>query len=279
MKRILLTAMVGLAMAAVPAFATEASFDKTVSLKGQATLLISTGAGHINLTRGGDGQIHITGHVRSTGWGGSNDAKVKEIADHPPIEQTGDIVNVGAHLNNLHNISIDYDVQAPQNVILKAETGSGDIKVDGVGENARLNTGSGSIHAHGLQGMLSAETGSGDIEVELQGSGDVKAETGSGSIHMRGVHGSLHAETGSGDVHVAGVPEHNWKINTGSGSVELETGNASFNIDAETGSGGIHVSQQFTAEGSQEKDHVRGKVNSGGPEVKVETGSGSVNVH
>ena len=93
--------------------------------------MVSTGSGRIHVSRGSEGQIHIVGHVRS-GWGSKNDAKVHEIADHPPIEQTGEIIRVGQHEENLNNISIDYEVQAPQNVLLKAETGSGDIEIDGV---------------------------------------------------------------------------------------------------------------------------------------------------
>ena len=37
---------------------------------------------------------------------------------------------------------------------------------DGVGDNAKLSTGSGSIHATGLQGGFTVNTGSGDIYAE-----------------------------------------------------------------------------------------------------------------
>ena len=129
---------------------------------------------------------------------------MKEIAANPPIEQTGEIVRVGQHNDHWNHISIDYEVQAPANVLLKAESGSGDIEVTGVGENAKLGTGSGSIKGRGLHGTLDVGTGSGDIDVELDGTGDVNADTGSGSIHLGGVHGSLRAETGSGDINVKG---------------------------------------------------------------------------
>jgi DUF4097 and DUF4098 domain-containing protein YvlB len=277
MKKLIVTAILASAMA-IPALASEASFDRTLSVKAQSTLLISTGSGWIHLSHGSDNQIHIVGHVHTNGWGGS-DEKVKEIAANPPIQQTGDIITVGKHEGNLHNISIDYEVQAPQNVLLNANTGSGDIKIEGVGENAKLETGSGQIHAHGVDGTLNVETGSGDIDVELHGTGDVKAETGSGSIQINGVHGSFNGETGSGDIHATGTPEHNWKLETGSGTVDLTLGSAPFTLDAETGSGGIHVDQPLTTQGTIEKDHVRGTVNGGGPLVKVETGSGGVHVH
>ncbi len=262
---------------AIPALASEAAFDRTLAVKGQATLIISTGAGHIYLSRGTEGEVRIHGRVK-TGWGGS-EARVQEIASHPPIEQTGDVLRVGNHTGNLHNISIDYDVQLPANTILKADTGSGDIHVDGVGQDASLETGSGEIKAVGLSGMLKAETGSGSIDAAINGTGLVKAETGSGSITLRGVMGSLSAETGSGNIHVAGTPGQSWKLETGSGSIELEVGQAGFDLDAETGSGGVHVEQSSTPNGTQERHHIRSKVNGGGPLVKAESGSGSIRVH
>lgn len=278
MKRIALIAMAGIAMA-LPALASEASFDRTLTVKAQPTLLISTGSGRIHVTRGSDGQIHIVGHVKSNGWGSNNEAKVREIADHPPIEQTGEIIRVGQGEQHMNNISIDYEVQAPQNVLLTAGSGSGDILVEGVGENAKLNTGSGSIKGHLSQGMLNVGTGSGDIELELGGAGDVKANTGSGTINLKGVNGALRAETGSGDIHIAGVPKNSWNLQTGSGSVQVEVGNAPFSLDASTGSGGIHVDQPLTTQGSIEKDHVRGTVNGGGPTIKISTGSGGIHIH
>ncbi len=76
----------------------------------------------------------------------------------------------------MHNISIDYEIQAPADAYLDAASGSGDINDDGIGENAKLSTGSGNIHATGLHGSFSVETGSGDIYAEQTGEGDVKAQ-------------------------------------------------------------------------------------------------------
>ena len=137
--------------------------------------------------------------------------QVRQIAANPPIEQTGSIVRIGARHENLHNISIDYEIQAPADAYLNAATGSGEITDDGVGQNAKLSTGSGSIHATGLHGSISLETGSGGIYADQTGDGDVKAETGSGSIELRNLHGGLHAETGSGSIKAGGTPTGPWK--------------------------------------------------------------------
>ena len=82
------------------------------------------------------------------------------------MEQTGNIIRIGQRHENYHNISIDYEIEAPANSFLEANSGSGDIKDDGVGENAKLGTGSGKINATGLQGGFVVNTGSGNIYAE-----------------------------------------------------------------------------------------------------------------
>jgi DUF4097 and DUF4098 domain-containing protein YvlB len=204
---------------------------------------------------------------------------VRAIAANPPIEQTGNIVRIGAHHENLHNISIDYEIQAPENTYLDAASGSGNVTVDGVGENAKISTGSGNIRATGLHGGFKVDTGSGSIYAEQVSAGDVKAQTGSGSIELRNLHGGLHAGTGSGEIKAGGTPTSDWKLETGSGTVEFWAGSAAFTLDASTGSGSIHTDQEMVTQGSSDRHHVTGKLHGGGPTVRIETGSGDIRVH
>jgi DUF4097 and DUF4098 domain-containing protein YvlB len=280
MKHLLATAIALLTLAALPALSAEtATFERNLSVNGRVELSVSTGSGYIHLTRGSDNQVHVYGKVHSNNWGDNNDARVHEIAANPPIEQTGNIIRIGTHHENMHNISIDYEIQAPATSYLEAGSGSGDIKVDGVGNNAKLSTGSGSIHATGLQGGFTLNTGSGDIFADQTGEGDVKAQTGSGSIELREIHGGLKAGTGSGDIKIAGTPSMDWKLETGSGSIEFWPGNTGFTLDASTGSGSVHTEKEMTVQGSFDKHHITGKVNGGGPTVRIETGSGDVRIH
>jgi DUF4097 and DUF4098 domain-containing protein YvlB len=275
MKHLLLAAT-ALALAAVPALASEATFDRTLSVNGRVELSVATGSGNIHLTRGAGNQVHIFGRVKS-GWGGS-EQRVREIAANPPIEQTGNIIRIGARHENLHNISIDYEIQAPENAFVDAGSGSGDITVDSAGENAKLSTGSGNIHATGLHGGFSVNTGSGNIYAEQTGAGDVKAQTGSGNIELRNLRGSLRAGTGSGDIRVGGAPTSDWKLVTGSGNVELWPGSAGLTLDASTGSGNIHADRGMATQGESNRHHLAGKLNGGGPTVRIETGSGDIRV-
>ena len=276
MKKLLAVA-VTLALGALPALASEATFERNLPVNGRVDLTVSTGSGYVHLTRGSDNQVHIFGRVKSS-WN-ANDGQVQEIAAHPPIEQTGNIIRIGAHHQNLHNISIDYEIQAPANAFLEANSGSGDITDDGIGDSAKLSTGSGSIHATGLHSGFTLNTGSGDIYAEQTGQGDVKAQTGSGSIELRNLHGGLRAGTGSGDMKVSGTPTDYWHLGTGSGSVEFWPGDSGFTLDASTGSGSIHTDREMVLQGTSERHHVTGKIGGGGPTVRIETGSGDVRIH
>ena len=275
------------AVAALAAFvpaaahAADGTFDKTLHVNGQVMLSVGTGSGYIHVSPGAGNEVHIVGHVHASDWGfgASAEDRVRQVVDHPPIEQTGNIVSIGHHADWIHNVSIDYDITTPRGTQLEASSGSGDLRIQDLGGPLKASTGSGSIQASGATGIVGLESGSGDIRADLRAAEDVKAQTGSGSIHLQGVDGALFARTGSGDVEVGGQPSSGWKIDTGSGSVTLNTGSAHFTLDASTDSGGVHSDPPLTTHGSFDRHHVQGDINGGGPTVRVSTGSGDVRIH
>jgi DUF4097 and DUF4098 domain-containing protein YvlB len=275
-------AMAALAVSPAWMLAADGTFDKTLHVSGTPTLSVNTGSGYVHVSSGSDNEVHIIGHVHANhGWGGdwgSPEERVKQVIAEPPIQQSGNTITVGKHME-YHNVSIDYDVTTPKGTNLDAGSGSGDLRISDLGGSLKANTGSGSIEANGLSGRVTLETGSGDIRADMSSAPDVKAQTGSGSIRLRGVTGGLYAQTGSGDIEITGQPGSNWKLDTGSGSVTLNTGAAKFSLDAQTGSGSIHSDPPLTVHGSLEKHHITGDVNGGGPTVRVETGSGDVRIH
>ncbi len=263
------------------ALAADGTFDKTLHVSGQVMLTVSTGSGYVHVSPGSSSEVHIIGHVHANGWGfgASADDRVKQVVDNPPIDQTGNIVNIGRHHDWIRNVSIDYDITAPKGTQLEASSGSGDLRLQDLGGPVKANTGSGSVDVSGFTGRVDLETGSGEIRAGLQSANDVKATTGSGGIHLQGADGALFAETGSGDIEIGGHPNAAWKIETGSGSVTLNTGGAHFSLDASTGSGTVHSDPPLTTHGSLERHHVTGDINGGGPTVRIETGSGDVRIH
>ena len=254
----------------------EATFERTLSFTGTLDLSVNTASGDITFTRGTANQIRIHGIVKANKNG--DPAQVQQIAANPPIEQNGNTIRIGAHQENLRNISISYQIEAPADTMLNAASASGDIADTGVGNGAKLNTASGNIKASGLQGGFKVQTASGDIAIDSTGRGDAWAQTGSGDIDLKSVNGALAAETGSGTIKAAGTPTSPWKLQTGSGDIQLTTGNAPMNLDASTGSGDISAPSSVAMQYSKDHHHVQAQLNGGGPEVRAETGSGDIRI-
>ena len=275
-----------LTLAAVPAFAADRNFERTVPTSSSPNVSVSTGSGYVHVHPGSDNQVHITGHIHANngGWFSSSndiDHRLQEIADNPPIHQNGNDLIIGERQTRdlFRNISIDYDVTIPRNTVLSTFTGSGDIETQDVAQSVRAETGSGSLRIRGVHGSASLHSGSGDIELEQSAQGDTKLETGSGSIRAHGVNGGLQAESGSGDIEIYGRPATDWRLQTGSGSIRLNLGNdARFNVNASTGSGSIRVQQPTTQMASSNGHHLTASVNGGGPNLRASTGSGDIEI-
>lgn len=261
----------------------DANFERTLTISGQSDLYVSTGSGNIRIHPGNDNQVHIVGHVHA-GWNAFGDvqARVRRVADNPPIEQSGNTVRIGENFDRtlFNNISIDYDITAPKGSALNLRSGSGDVDVDSVGRYLSGHSGSGNVRAHGLHGGAELETGSGDIELQDDGGGAVEAKSGSGSIRIHGFDGSLRARTGSGDIEAEGRLNGESSVSTGSGSVRLHLNpDVHFNLEASTGSGDIRVHFPNAPQQSEHwRHHLTGPVNGGGPVLEIHTGSGDVEI-
>jgi hypothetical protein len=266
----------------VAALAADGSFERRLTVKGPVMLAVDTGSGSIHVQPGSDSEVHIVAHVHAgSGWGlgggGSPEDRVKQVVANPPISQAGNIISIGKQMK-VQNVSIDYEITTPRGTDLRANTGSGDIRVADNGGPVQATTGSGSIEASGLSDHVNLESGSGDIKATMLSSLDVKAQTGSGSIELKNVQGSLWAHTGSGDINASGRPGSGWKLETGSGSVTLDVGGSPYSLDAETGSGSVHTSPQINSSG-EDKHHVVGNVGGGGPRIRITTGSGDIKIN
>jgi beta-lactamase regulating signal transducer with metallopeptidase domain len=217
------------------------SFDRVISVGGEAQLIVSTGSGNIHLTRGSGNEVHIHGKIHVSHNGSQEQAR--QIAANPPIEQSGNVIRVGQQYDqHWQGIGIDYQIEAPAGTLLTATSGSGDIVDEGVGQNAKL------------------ETGSGDIEI-------------------KDVHGSFRGQTGSGNIKATGTPSAPWTLETGSGDIEIWASNAPLTLDASTGSGSVTSDHELLVKGFLNQHHLTGNLNGGGPLVRVQTGSGDIRVH
>jgi DUF4097 and DUF4098 domain-containing protein YvlB len=139
---------------------------------------------------------------------------------------------------------------------VRIETGSGAVTVLNVGP-AEIETGSGPVHGHNIDGSASAETGSGGMDfANVNGTltlesgsgpltvrqvrGAVRLETGSGSLLVEDAHGEVDLETGSGNVRVCRMQGPSLSLDSGGGGVQIKEVDVA-ELEVETGSGGVDV--------------------------------------
>lgn len=289
------------ASAAAYASTPQGSFERTLQVSGPVDLEVLTHSGDVTVRAGAAGSVYIRGkiYVGNHWLGGSREADVHEIEQHPPIRQEGNGIRID--YVNMRNISVDYEVTVPAETTIRTHSGSGDLIVEGTRGNVdtqtgsgdvkltrvtgeiRMQTGSGDVRAREISGSLKGGTGSGDVEIEETGVGDVDLHTGSGNITARGLQASFHGETGSGDVTAEGEQKGTWDLRTGSGNVHLRLpSNAAFDADISTSSGSVDVNSpiEMTVQGRIGESHkqIHGKVRGGGPLLRVRTGSGDIHI-
>ncbi len=279
----------------------QGTFDRTLQVSGPVDLEVLTHSGDVTIRAGSSGAVQIHGKifVNDRWLRGSRQGDVQEIEQHPPIRQDGNSIHVD--YLNVHDISVDYEIEVPADTTIRSQSGSGDEVIEGTRGNVdlhtgsgdlklanlqgeiRLQTGSGDVRAHDIAGTVRGGAGSGDIEIEETGQGDIDLHTGSGNIIVRGIQGAFHGEAGSGDITAEGTQSGTWEIRTGSGNVRVRTqSNAAFDADLSTSSGTIDVDApiEMTVQGRVQEihKHVQGKVRGGGPLLSVRTGSGDVHI-
>ncbi|MGH9474922.1 MAG: DUF4097 family beta strand repeat-containing protein [Terriglobales bacterium] len=284
LRILLLILAAGLALAVLPGalVAQSGSFHRSYQVNGPVLLVIHNGSGDVRVSAMPGNTVTVDASIRENGsffWG-PDPRVVQRIEDQPPIEQDGNSIRISLVDSGwTRHVSIRYTITVPPQTQVQAETGSGDIYLDSLQRDARLQTGSGDVHVNHHTGNVHAASGSGDISFgSISGSADFS--TGSGDVRGRDVSGHLRASTGSGEVSVASVGQGAY-ANTGSGDVSL--GQVSGDLTASTGSGEVSVGGQL--DGSHRWD-----LGSGSGEIRVslpasafvrarlETGSGDIAV-
>jgi hypothetical protein len=280
----------------------QGSFDRTLTVSGPVDLEVLTRSGDVTIRTGASAAVIIHGKIFvSDRWlRGNRQADVDHIAQNPPIRQEGNSVHID-YLNNVHDISVDYEITVPVDTVVRTQTGSGDQTIEGTRGNVdvqtgsgdvklarltgeiRLQTGSGNIRGREIAGSVKGGTGSGDVEIEETSSGDIDMHTGSGNITARGIQGGFHGEAGSGDITAEGTQTGPWEIRTGSGNVHVRLpSNSAFDADISTSSGTIDMAApvEIVVQGRPQElqKTMRGKVRGGGPLLRVRTGSGDIHI-
>jgi hypothetical protein len=211
----------------------------------------------------------------------------------------------------------DLEVSLAAGTSLRAYLAGGEVTVENVAGDIRVDTNMGGVTASKVRGYLLVDTGSGSVDV-TDVEGEVDIDTGSGNVTLSRIRGErvrvdtgsgkvvgadiqvthLEADTGSGRIDLREVTGEVLRLDTGSGAVALDLLSAVRSLVIDTGSGGVTLglSEAVNAEleidigsGSitvdvpmkirkKSRSYVLGMIGEGEGNIYIDTGSGSVRV-
>jgi len=176
-------------------------------------------------------------------------------------------------------VSVQYEIQVPQGVIVK-----------------NINTSNGKVLIIDCEGDMSLGTSNGRIEV-FDSEGSFKASTSNGSIEFVNLAGKAEARTSNGKIRVVRTPGFTKGV-TSNGKITLEieekimddidlsTSNGSIritldpkldlNIDASTSNSNIDLNGIEVTTSKVSKNSIAGKINKGGKQITASTSNGSI---
>ena len=182
-KNIVLAAMAVAIAVLLPQVAPAQDFHKTYAI---------AAGGQISIK-------NVSGEIKVIGYGGNSivvDAyRVGRDRDLVKVEDSssGDRVSVGVSYPQSCNCeaSVNFEVRVPANLDYKYDrlaSVSGNVEVEGVRGDLRVESVSGNVVARDFAGFVKASSVSGNVDVEisrLDGTGDLKFTSVSGNVNVK----------------------------------------------------------------------------------------------
>ena len=182
---------------------------------------------------------------------------------------------------------IDLRLKVPHGTILRASTGSadiravgryreietktasGDVSVDEVEEDATIKVASGDVHVDRVGGALKVQTAAGDVYSGPVGA-DAEVKTASGDVRLDDVGGSVSVNSASGDVRVGAVSQGKVELKSVSGDmvVGVRTGSRVW-MDVKTITGDARSELDASAEDDGEGPLVELKATAMSGDIKI----------
>jgi DUF4097 and DUF4098 domain-containing protein YvlB len=199
------------------------------------SLEIENFAGNVTIRTGESGTIRVVAT-----------RKARSRADLDRIEvdvseRDGGLVIRTDRPSAFSNASVELEITAPASTRLYADTGAGNVEIDGITGEIDVHTGAGNTDVHGAAGTVRINTGAGNIRFQGTPQGECRFETGAGNIRL----------TLPADVNVR--------------------------VDLNTGMGNIDV--DFPVDGQVNRRDVQGVIGSGAQgTIEAHTGTGNIDV-
>lgn len=227
------------------------------------TIVLANVSGDIVVSAGGAGEVRLEAVKRVRDTVEANARQRLEATSIDITEQANRIEVRAIYPHGRNRVAVDYTVTAPAGVTLDARSVSGNVSLDGIKGEVRVETVSGNVTATGLAGETTLKAVSGDVLVsssEVDGeltansvSGDVvvktfkarsvNAATVSGNVSMQsGSCGRANVGSVSGDLELMGAISKGgrYELKSHSGNIRLVLdGKTGFALDASSFSGNI----------------------------------------
>jgi DUF4097 and DUF4098 domain-containing protein YvlB len=200
---------------------------KTFAVSGTPRVTVQTFDGHVVVRAWDKPEVTINAVTRAR-----DDQQKQGVRVN--MEQRGGEIAVAAQfdkafaervspsLTNI-NANVSFEIYVPRSTTLRAVSGDGQIRIEGVGGQLELRTGDGPINVQNGRGQLNAVTGDGRIRI-IDFDGQVETRTGDGSISLLGRFDQLSARTGDGSISLALPAGANVTIETDAESVVNDAG-------------------------------------------------------
>lgn len=270
---------------------TNQEFSKTFDKKERVN--ISTVTGDCEIKKSSDDKIHVL--VKYTYH--PDDYEIEFYEGNNSLDLDEELYGRNPRGNS------KWKVMIPDDVRLKVESGTGNIKIENLKTNLTGNSGTGNIEVHNSSGSFDLNSGTGNIyglslqgEFELNsGTGNVELKNATGEFDLNSGTGNVEVEeiqfegrtelnSGTGDVYarISGAPKDDVSINSGTGDAELEMNGIEpsgyFELECNADDGRIKSDFNF----DNEKEYWRGNemylkksFTKGDDSVKVKISSGT----
>ncbi|MGQ0537664.1 MAG: DUF4097 family beta strand repeat-containing protein [Gemmatimonadaceae bacterium] len=183
-----------------------ARLDTTINFSPNGTIDLST----------------VSGDISVTGWS-RNEAKIRAYSERGRLRfaLSSSRISIEAESRRGRMGETRYELSVPQGVRVILQSTSGDVSAHNVNGPVDARTTSGDIEVRGASGHVELSTTSGDIEASrLRGEVDVEAV--SGEVQLDDVEGNIRFETVSSDIVLRNVRSRDAVASTVSGEILFE---------------------------------------------------------
>ncbi len=252
---------------------------------------------------------NINGSVKITGWDkdfvdvvvtkktsrGSDALENVDII----MTQKDDIILETKHLTKNPKVSVIYELNVPQKLLLKSiRSSNGSISIKNAGIIKIVHTSNGSINIEECAGQIKADTSNGSIIAEdIEGS--VFANTSNGKIRLENITGFADANTSNGSIQIFNAVNIG-NLKTSNGTIKAHILNMSNNVDikssnslitlylantlnadikATTSSGKVQLHDFPITVNDMSKTKISGLIGNGGNLLEVKTSNSNIHIY